>query len=143
MHERPVGRAELVGWLRKLVGAGDNRTFKLSEQAEIRLEIEALHVELRALTELNRQQQKAVEQLLAEVQGGSERMGRKDWVAYVIGATTSLVLMEIVPPLALLPVAVHAVHVLGHLLIPDANTATALGMLTRVRDGGAGDLERL
>lgn len=109
-------RAELVAWLMKLADA-DDRDFKPNEQAEIRYEIEALHAEVRILTELNRHQQEAIDKLLAEVQSGSERMGRKDWVTYAIGAATSLVIMEIVPPLALLPLAAHAIHALGHLLI--------------------------
>lgn len=114
--EGAAERAELVAWLRKLADA-DDRAFEASEQAEIRREIDALHAEVRTLTKLNRDQQEAVEKMLAEVQRGSERMGRKDWVTYAIGAATSLVIMEMVPPLALLPLAVHAIHALGHLLI--------------------------
>lgn len=116
LHERAAERAELGAWLRKLVHA-DDRAFKPSEQAEIRREIQALHAEVRTLTELNRHQQEAIDQLLDDVQRGSERMGRKDWITYAIGAGTSLIIMEIVPPLALLPLAVHAFHALGHLLI--------------------------
>ncbi|MBV9208012.1 MAG: hypothetical protein JO037_22025 [Actinobacteria bacterium] len=69
------------------------------------------------MTELNHRQQEAIDKLLTEVQRGSERMGRKDWATYAIGAATSLIIMEIVPPLALLPLAVHAARTLGHLFI--------------------------
>lgn len=109
-------RAELAAWLSKLADA-DDRAFKASERAEIRREIEALHGEVKTLTELNLDQQKAIDSLLTEVQRGSERMGRKDWVTYAIGAATSIVIMEVVPPLALLPLAIHAIHALSHLLI--------------------------
>jgi hypothetical protein len=76
-------------------------------------------VEVGELTKLNLHQQEAIDQLLEEVRRGSERMGRKDWVTYAIGAATSVVIMETVPPLVLLPLAVHAIHALGHLLILD------------------------
>jgi len=114
--EGAAERAELAAWLSKLADA-DDRAFEASELAEIRHEIEALHTEIGTLTELNRHQQEAVDRLLAEVQRGSERMGRKDWVTYAIGAATSLVIMEIVPPLVLLHIGVQAIHALGHLLI--------------------------
>jgi flagellar motility protein MotE (MotC chaperone) len=113
-------RAELVAWLGELADADDNRRFNRSELAEISREINALYAEVRTLTELNRQQQKAVEQLLERVQGGSERMGRKDWVTFAIGTATTLVITGVVPPLALWPLAVHAFHALGHLFILDA-----------------------
>jgi hypothetical protein len=108
-------RAELVELVRKLADV-NNRAFTAAELAEIRRESEALHAEVRTLTELNRDQREAIEKLLAQVQHGSERMGRKDWFTYAIGAATSLVIMEIVPPLALLPPAAHAIHALAHLL---------------------------
>jgi hypothetical protein len=111
-----VEQAELVALLRQLTDA-DDRAFKVNERAQIRCEIQALHSEVRTLTELSRHQQEAVEKMLENVQRGSERMGRKDWVTYTIGAATSVIIMEMVPPLALLPVALHAFHALGHLLI--------------------------
>ena len=111
-------RAELVAWLRELADA-DDRAFEVNDRAEIKREIQALHAEVRTLTELSRHQQAAVEKMLENVQRGSERMGRKDWVTYAIGAATSVVIMEMVPPLALLPAAVHAFQALGHLLIND------------------------
>jgi hypothetical protein len=112
--EGTAEQAELVAWLTKLADA-DDCAFTASEQAEVRDEIKELRVQVGRLTELNRNQQEAIGQLLTEVQHGSERMGRKDWVTYAIGAATSLVIMEIVPPLVLLPLAVHAIHTLGPL----------------------------
>lgn len=119
LDEGAADRAELRAWLTKFFDA-DDRAFEPSELADIRREIEALHAKVGTMMELNRQQKEAIQQLLAEVQSGSERMGRKDWVTYGIGVATSLVIMEIVPPLVLLPLAVHAIHALGHLLILDA-----------------------
>ena len=109
-------RTELVAWLKKLADTHD-RDFKPNEQAQIRREIEELYAKVEELKDLNLNQKEAIDKLLAEVQSGSERMSRKDWVTCTIGAATSLVLMEIVPPLALLHLAAHAIHALGHLLI--------------------------
>ena len=125
-HEGAGEWTEFAAWLKKWIGIGDNRTFEPNELIEIRREIRALHAEVSFLTELNLEQQEALNQSLEEIQSGSERLGRKDWLTYVIGVGTSLVIAEIVPPLALLPLAVHAFHALGHLLIP-ANLAPPPG----------------
>ena len=114
--ESAAERAKLVAWLGKLAEA-DDRAFDASEQAEIAREAETLRAQVERLTELNREQQETIAKLLAEVQRGSKRMGRKDWATWAIGAATSLVIMELVPPLALLPLAAHAIHALGHLFI--------------------------
>ena len=116
LEEGATKRAELATFLEKLPGA-DNRDFTPEDRVTIGCEIEALHVEVRELTNLNLRQQEAIDQLLEEVRRGSERMGRKDWVTYAIGAATSVVIMETVPPLVLLPLAAHAIHALGPLLI--------------------------
>jgi hypothetical protein len=105
-------RREIAAFLEQLP---DNRPFTSTELAEIKRQNEALQAEVRTLTELNRQQQELIDRLLEEVQRGSERMGRKDWVMYAIGAATSLVIMEVVPPLVLLHLGVQAVHALGRL----------------------------
>jgi hypothetical protein len=117
-HEGAGEWTEFAAWLKKWIGIGDNRTFGPNELTEIRREITELHAEVSFLTELNLEQQEALNQSLEEIKSGSERLGRKDWLTYVIGVGTSLVIAEIVPPLVLLPLAVHAFHALGHLLIP-------------------------
>jgi hypothetical protein len=117
-HEGGDGRTELVAWLKKWISIDDNRTFESSELVEIKREIRELRAEVSFLTELNLEQQEALNQSLEEIQSGSERLGRKDWLTYAIGVGTSLVIAEVVPPLALLPLAVHAFHALSHLLIP-------------------------
>jgi hypothetical protein len=117
-HEGGDGWTEFVAWLKKCVGIDDNRTFELNELTDIKREIRELHAEVSFLTELNLGQQKALNESLEEIQRGSEGLGRKDWLTYAIGVGTSLVIAEIVPPLVLLPLAVHAFHALGHLLIP-------------------------
>jgi hypothetical protein len=121
-HEGAGERTEFAALLKKWIGIGDNRTFEPNELAEIRREISELRAEVSFLTELNLEQQEVLNQSLEEIQSGSERLGRKDWLTYVIGVGTSLVIAEIVPPLALLPLAVHAFHALSHLLTP-ANLA--------------------
>jgi hypothetical protein len=122
-HDRPHEGAgewtELVVWLKKCVGIDDNHEFQPSERAEIMHEIKKLHVEVRKLTELNLEQQKALDQSLEELQSGSERMRKKDWLIYAIGLGTSLIIAEIVPPLVVLPFAVHAFHALGRIFIPN------------------------
>lgn len=117
-HEGGDGWTEFVAWLKKWVGIDDNRTFESNELAEIKREIRELHAEVSFLTELNLEQQEALNQSLEEIKSGSERLGRKDWLTYAIGVGTSLIIAEIVPPLVLLPLAVHAFHALGHLFIP-------------------------
>lgn len=117
-HEGGDERTEFVIWLKKWVGIDDNRKFEPNELTEIKREIRELHAEVSFLTELNLEQQEALNQSLEEIQSGSKRLGRKDWLTYVIGVGTSLVIAEIVPPLVLLPLAVHAFHALGHLLVP-------------------------
>jgi hypothetical protein len=116
-------REELVAWLKEKLANADNRAFTASTQAEIRDEIKDLHAEVRKQTELNARQLEAIDKKLTDVQRGSERMGQKDWVTFTLGVATSLVIVEFVPPLALLPLAVHAIHRLGHLLIIDASAS--------------------
>ena len=118
-HEGGAEWTELGTWLKKLVGVDDNRDFDGRERDEITREIGELRAEIRALTEQNIKQREALERSLEKLLSGSERMGRKDWFTYGIGLATSLVIAEIVPPLVLLPLAVHFIHALGHLLIPD------------------------
>ncbi|MGD0705080.1 MAG: hypothetical protein ABSA02_34980 [Trebonia sp.] len=120
LNEGAAERAELIPWLKKFVGIDDNRPFNSKEQDEILSEIGELRAEVRTLAELSLRQKEALEQSLEELRSGSERMGRKDWVTYGIGLATTLIIMEFIPPLVLLPLAVHFVHALGHLLIPDA-----------------------
>jgi hypothetical protein len=120
LNEGGAERVELIPWLKKFVGIDDNRAFNSNEQAEIISEIGELRAEVRTLAELSLRQKEALEQSLEELRSGSERMGRKDWVTYGIGLATTLVIMEFIPPLVLLPLAGHFVHALGHLLIPDA-----------------------
>lgn len=120
LHKRATERGELVSGLKKLLGIHDNRAFNKDEKADILSEIGKLRAEVRILAELNLRQKEELEKSLEELRSGSERLGRKDWVTYGIGLATTLVIMEFVPPLVLLPFAVKFVHALGHLLIPDA-----------------------
>lgn len=115
-------RAQLVEFLKELDDA-DNRAFTADELAAISRKIQALRVEIRKETGLDRHQQEALEQWLAGVQRGSERIGSKDWIMYALGTATSLIIMETVPPLALLHLAAHAIHALGHLFIHEAEAS--------------------
>lgn len=126
LGEGAPDRAELAERLMKLVDSDDNRAFDPSELAEIRIEIEALHAQVEDLTnlaKLNLEQQKVLGRSLDKIQSGSERLGRKDWLTYAIGVGTTLVIAEVVPPLVLLRLAVHAIHAVGHLLIPAAEAS--------------------
>src|SRR6201996_4623294 len=63
-------REELGTWLKKLANV-DDRAFNARELREIRLEIKALHAEVKTFAKLNRHQQEAIDKLLAEVQNSS------------------------------------------------------------------------
>jgi len=121
--ERPddgtLEQAELVAWLEKLADT-DDRAFTPRQQAAIKHEIKELREDVKRLQELNRHQLEAIDKRLTEIQCGSETMGRKDWLTLAIGAAVSLVIMESVPPLMLLPLVVKGFHALGDLLILDA-----------------------
>jgi hypothetical protein len=105
-----------AAWLAKALAALDRRAFTSSELEQIKQGIEALQDDVRNLTELSRRQQEKVSEKFEEVQRGSERLGRKDWVEYAIGAATTLLITEAVPPLVLVHLGVKAIHALGHVL---------------------------
>jgi hypothetical protein len=108
-----------LGTFRRLLDAAlssaDNMLFGSDELAQVRDQIDILREEIAELHLETREQAESVRAMLDQMRDASERVGRKDWLLLGVGAAATLVITEVVPPLAMLHLGVKAIHALGPL----------------------------
>jgi hypothetical protein len=92
-----------------------NASFTEDEQRQIRAQLQKIKQQVREQFELTSEQITELDEKLEEAAEASKRMGRKDWLIYVLGTITALIITATVEPGVGEHIFAMVIHALGHL----------------------------
>jgi hypothetical protein len=93
----------------------DNAPFTPAEQAEISERLEQVQQYLKDTCSLSKQQMVDIEQRLDTVKEASERVGRKDWLMMLYGATFGMIVNDLMPPSIVQDLLTMTIHGITHI----------------------------
>jgi hypothetical protein len=97
----------------------DNSRFTVAEQYEIASQLRMIQESLKQNFTLSAEKMERVQERLDEAEEASRRLGRKDWILLFSGAVFSLILTDVITPVAAQHVFTMLIHGVGHLFISD------------------------
>jgi hypothetical protein len=92
-----------------------NTLFSQDEQGQIAVQLQQITERLKEQFELTNEQMERIEEWREEVVEASTRMGRKDWLIYLLGTITALIITATVPAGIGEHIFTMLIHALGHL----------------------------
>jgi hypothetical protein len=93
----------------------DNTPFTENEQRQIVTRLQEIKNQVREQFELTGEQMEHIEEQLDEAAEASKRMGRKDWLIYLLGTVTALIITATVTAGVGEHIFSMVIHALGHL----------------------------
>jgi hypothetical protein len=92
-----------------------NTRFTQDERSRIEAQLQGIAKQLKAQFVLTNEQADRIDEWRDEVVEASERMGRKDWLIYLLGTITALTIAATVPAGVGEHIFTMVIHALGHL----------------------------
>lgn len=111
-------------------GSG-NKPFTSDERRQISAQLQAIKERLKEQFELTNEQMEQVEERLDEAAEASSRMGRKDWLIYLLGTITALTIAAAVPSGLGEHIFTVFIHALGHLFTAGTEPPQILSLVIR------------
>jgi len=105
----------------------DNTSFTEDEQGKIAAHLQEITKQLKEQFELTSEQAKRIDEWRDEVVEASTRMGRKDWIVYVLGTITALTIAATVPAGLGEHIFTMVIHALGYLFTGGSEPPQILG----------------
>jgi hypothetical protein len=96
-------------------GNTGNAPFNQDEQRQITTQLQEITKQLKEQFELTKEQEERIDEWRDEVVEASTRMGRKDWLIYLLGTITALTIAATVPAGVGEHIFTMVLHGLGHL----------------------------
>ena len=94
-----------------------NTLFEPSERRDINERLLKLMTDLEEKQKLTTDQLKALKTSFDETREASERLGRKDWLMFGMGAFASLLISAVFSPAAVIHFSMRFIHAVGHLFV--------------------------
>jgi hypothetical protein len=92
-----------------------NTLFEPREREDIRDRLQDLKVQLKGMQEMNVEQLEALTTTISEMREASERIGKKDWLLFAMGAVVAFAISAAFSPATVVFIAKLFVHEVAHL----------------------------
>jgi hypothetical protein len=104
-----------------------NTSFTQDERRQITAQLQEITKHLKEQFELTKEQAERVDEWREEVVEASNRMGRKDWIIYLLGTITALTVAATVPAGVGEHIFTMVIHALGYLFTGGSEPPQILG----------------